>query len=71
MEAGSAAERSGLQVGDVLTGSEGRPFEAPFDLTLLLETGVDSSLRLDILRGGRQVSVELVFEVSAVGADVG
>ena len=70
-EAGSAAERSGLQVGDVLTGAQGRPFEAPFDLTLLLGAGVESSLRLDVLRGGRQISVELAFEVSAVGADVG
>jgi len=71
MEAGSAAERSGLQVGDVLTGAQGQPFHAPFDLALLLEGAAESSLWLDVLRGGRQISVELPFELPAVGADVG
>jgi serine protease Do len=71
IEAASLAQRSGLQVGDVLTGSQGRPFQAPFDLAFLLEALAEPSLHLDVLRGGRQVSVELMFELPAVGADVG
>ena len=71
IEAGSPAERSGLQVGDVLTGAQGKPFRAPFDLAILLDADADSSLHLDVLRGGRPVSVELAFELPAVGAEVG
>ena len=71
IEAGSAAQRSGLQVGDVLTGAQGKPFQAPFDLALLLDAGADSSLLLEVLRGGQPVVVELAFELPAVGAEVG
>ena len=67
VEPGSVADVSGLQVGDVLTGCEGRPFQAPFDLAHVLAAG-GSELRLDLLRGGRPASCRAEFEPSTVGA---
>jgi serine protease Do len=37
VEAGGAAHGAGLQVGDILTGAEGRRFQAPSDLDLALD----------------------------------
>jgi serine protease Do len=71
IEDGSLAQRSGLQVGDVLTGAQGMAFQAPFDLALLLEGAAEASLPLDVLRGGRQTSVEVTFDLPAVEAEVG
>ncbi len=70
VEAGSPAVTAGLQVGDVLTGSEGSPFQAPFDLALALEAS-GAAVQLDLLRGGRRASCEANFELPPVGADVG
>jgi serine protease Do len=70
IEPGSLAENAGLQVGDILTGSGGRPFQAPFDLALSLEVS-DAVVELDILRGGRTASCEVSLDLPAVGADVG
>ena len=70
IEPGSLAENAGLQVGDILTGSGGRPFQAPFDLALSLEVS-DGVVDLDLLRGGRRASCEVSFDLPAVGADVG
>jgi serine protease Do len=69
VEPKSPAKSAGLQVGDILTGSGGRRFQAPFDLALSLEIrgGV---VELDILRGGRRASCEVSFDLPAVGADV-
>jgi len=70
IEPASPAENAGLQVGDVLTGAGGRPFQAPFDLALALE--VDGSVvRLDLLRGGRTASCDVSFDLPAVGAGAG
>ena len=66
----SPAERAGLQVGDVLTGAGGRPFQAPFDLALALEVD-GSAVRLNLLRGGRTASCDVSFDLPAVGAGVG
>jgi len=70
VEAGGAAHQAGLWVGDILTGAENRPFQAPFDLALALEAG-GSSTQLDVLRGGRAMVCEVDFEHPAVGAVVG
>jgi len=70
IEPASPAENAGLQVGDILTGAGGGPFEAPFDLALSLEIG-GSVVELDLLRGGRRASCEVSFDLPAVGADVG
>src|SRR5579863_3406625 len=51
IEVGGAAHAAGLKVGDILTGAEGRPFQAPFDLALALESA-GSVAQLDVLRGG-------------------
>jgi serine protease Do len=73
VEAGSPAQNAGLQLGDILTGSAGRRFQAPFDLVLLLEAGGAAGLplQLDVLRGGRPGSCEVNFELPTVGAEVG
>ena len=70
IEPGSPAEIGGLQVGDVLTGAGGRPFQAPFDLALSLEAD-GGVVWLDLLRGGRTASCDVTFALPAVGADVG
>jgi serine protease Do len=70
VEAGGAAQSAGLQVGDILTGAENRPFQAPFDLALALEAG-GSVAQLDVLRGGRAIVREVEFEHPAVGSVVG
>ena len=69
-EAQSPAQKAGLQVGDILTGAENRPFEAPFDLALALESS-EGAVRLNVLRGGLAVIREVEFENPAVGAVVG
>jgi serine protease Do len=70
IEPASPAENAGLRVGDILTGSAGRPFQAPFDLALSLEVS-GGLVELDLLRGGRRASCEVTFDLPAVGADVG
>jgi len=70
IEAGGAAHGAGLQVGDILTGAEGRAFQAPFDLALALEAG-GSVAQLDVLRGGRAIVCTVEFEHPSVGAVVG
>jgi serine protease Do len=70
IEPGSLAENAGLQVGDILTGAGGRPFQAPFDLALSLEVS-GGVVELDILRGGRTAACEVSLDLPAVGADVG
>jgi serine protease Do len=69
--AGGLAQDAGLQVGDILTGSHGARFQAPFDLALLLESSGGSVLRLDVLRGGQPLICEVNFEGAPVGAGVG
>jgi serine protease Do len=71
VEAGGPARDAGLQVGDILTGSQGERFQAPFDLALLLEVRGGSHLRLDVLRGGQPLICEVSFENAPVGAGVG
>ena len=69
VEAGGPAHNAGLQVGDILSGSEGRRFQAPFDLALLLEAG-SATLQLDLLRGGRPIACEVNLDLQPAGADV-
>ncbi len=63
-------QQAGLRIGDVLTGAAGRPFEAPFDLALALETAGEH-IALDVLRGGRPIARQVEFEPQPVGAEVG
>ena len=70
VEPASPAQRAGLQAGDILTGSGGKPFQAPFDLALSLEVS-GSVVDFDLLRGGGTGSCEVSFALPAVGADVG
>src|SRR5579863_489220 len=62
IETDGPAQHAGLRIGDVLIGSGGRPFEAPFDLALALEA-TDESVALDVLRGGRPATCEVEFEL--------
>jgi S1-C subfamily serine protease len=62
---GGAAERGGVLPGDVLLGHAGRPFRSADDLrTLLHDAGAGATLRLDVGRAGRRVSVTV--ELGAV-----
>ena len=61
VERGSPADHAGLKTGDIVVGAGGRPFQAPFDLALALDTGA-TSFRLDLLRGGRPASCDVSFE---------
>ena len=55
---GSAAEKGGLMIGDILIGSGGHLFNAPDDLTMALEMAGDGStaLELDLIRGGKRMT---------------
>ena len=70
IERDGPAHKAGLRIGDVLTGASGRPFEAPFDLALSLETAAERVL-LDVLRGGRPAVCEVEFAPQPVGVGVG
>jgi serine protease Do len=69
VEPGSLAQNVGLRIGDVVTGSGGRPFQAPFDLSLSLEIG--TRVPLDVVRGGRPITCHVKIAPQPVGADVG
>jgi serine protease Do len=57
-----AAARSGVMVGDVLLGHAGRPFTTKADLTALLrDAGPGAVLRLDVGRGGRRITCDVVM----------
>ena len=64
--AGSAAERAGLLVGDVLLAVDRRPFASPGDLRAMIEEA-GASVRLDLVRGGRATTCEVSLR-SATGA---
>jgi serine protease Do len=54
---GSAAETSGLFIGDILVGANGRSFEHLDDLgDALADAGAGATLNLDIVRAGRRLS---------------
>lgn len=59
----SHAEASGTQIGDILIGVSGKLFRQPDDLTnyLQLANGKESS-ELQVLRGGRQIVLNVVFD---------
>jgi serine protease Do len=53
-----AAARAGVLPGDVLLGCAGRPFRSADELALLLrDIGDNASLRLDIGRANKQLSI--------------
>lgn len=58
VDAGSAAARAGLRVGDALLSADGRSFTAPDDLPRRLSRAVPGSvISIDLLRGGRRLTV--------------
>jgi serine protease Do len=58
-----AAARAGIIQGDVLLGHAGHPFSAGADLaTLLRDAGPGTALRLDVGRGGRRFTCEVVMD---------
>jgi len=61
---GSAAQRAGLLRGDVLVSSGRRFFEQPLDLLTAIRNSPPPSrrLELELLRGGKQQSVEVTLE---------
>jgi serine protease Do len=60
---GSAAQRAGLRRGDVLVSSGRRFFEQPFDLlTAIRNSPPPGRLELELLRAGKQQSVEVTLE---------
>ncbi len=70
MDPRGLAYNAGLHTGDILTGAAGTPFQAPFDLALALESA-GSRVTLDVLRGGRPITLAVDFELEPVGAEVG
>ncbi len=62
VDAGSAAERAGLEVGDILVGFAGKPVTGHEELvTLMAEQGAGSVVEVEAIRGGalRKVSVTI------------
>jgi serine protease Do len=56
---GSAAEKSGLLIGDILIGTKGHLFHKPEDLSEALEnaSGENRVIELDLIRGGKQMTL--------------
>jgi serine protease Do len=63
-----AAARAGIIQGDVLLGHAGHPFTSEADLaTLLRGAGASAALRLDVGRGGRRFTCEVVTDPGLAG----
>jgi len=63
-----AAARAGIMQGDVLLGHAGRPFTSTTDLGALLHhAGAAATLRLDVGRGGRRITCEVVIDATLGG----
>jgi len=61
-DAGSPAEAAGLITGDVLVGAGERRFREPDDLaSALYNAGTDTTLSFTLLRGGRQITRDVVI----------
>jgi serine protease Do len=71
-EASGAAAQAGIIPGDLLLGHAGRPFHSPDDLTSLLrDAGAGGTLRIDVGRGGKQMSVEVRLGTASEGGGGG
>jgi S1-C subfamily serine protease len=56
---GSLAERAGLRAGDLIVRFEGRPAPVAVELLELLARPAEGPRRLDVLRGGEALRVEV------------
>ncbi|MBI1744529.1 trypsin-like peptidase domain-containing protein [Candidatus Acetothermia bacterium] len=64
VEMGSPAEETGLMIGDVLIGASGQFFNEPNDLRSALYNSEPSyKLRLDVLRGGKRITCDIVLRI--------
>lgn len=62
VEAGSAAEKSGLQIGDIVVACNGKKLIKPLDLSiLLLQKAKGETIRLQIERDGKLQAVEALL----------
>lgn len=62
IDAGSPAERAGLLAGDTILRINGRPVRTWSDVEVSIGMKPEKSVRLDILRDGRETSLELMTE---------
>lgn len=66
----SPAEAAGIMLGDVLIGVAGRVFGAADDLAKILdEASAGETLRLDLTRGGAQLSLAVVLRAGSVAVE--
>jgi serine protease Do len=65
VEEGSPAEAASLAVGDVLVGAGRRTFASPADLSDAIEANQGAVLRLQFLRGNRDVRRETTVQLGA------
>jgi serine protease Do len=63
VHAGSAAEKAGLLIGDILIGISGHLLNVPDDLTAALEnvSSENTTIELDLIRSGKQMSLTTTF----------
>lgn len=62
VESDSPAENAKLQIGDVIVGVRGIPFQTPHELLEILENSNEGDgLKLDILRGGKLLVADVVL----------
>jgi serine protease Do len=71
VERGSAAERSGLQIGDILLGVGSRPIRSPEAVSGALDRidGAGDSLDLELLRGGQWMRITADFSAEKGAAE--
>ncbi len=62
VEPGSAAERAGVQVGDIITSIDGTPIESFSDMKRIVSANADIPLNIVILRDGQDIPMVITPE---------
>lgn len=70
LDAGGAAERAGLMIGDLVTAINGRAFAGPRDLTVTIsDCNPGDQLTVELLRAGRASRVTVTLGTTASGEE--
>jgi regulator of sigma E protease len=68
---GRPAARAGIQVGDTITGVDGRPIEQWYDLLTVLQSNPGRQVKMQVARGGQRLTLPITPYVDTVKGDDG